>query len=343
MRPQRRFRAMKSSRVGVIGAGVAGLTAARSLARAGCDVRVFEKARGVGGRTSTRRSQTTAFDHGAQYFTCRTQAFTEQVEDWCRRGVAAAWGAPIKAIGGGSTTATREESRRYVGVPGMSALARDLAKGLDVECGRRIARIEGSAEHWMLIAEDGAKFPGFDAVVVATPAPQAVPLLAPAPRLAELVSGVEMQPCHAVLATLPHRLDIDFGGAFVSESALAWVARTASKPGRPGAESWVLHAGPEWSARHLEEPAEDVAQSLLGAFGDAMGRELPTPNSCSTHLWRFARTTQALGKSFLWDADQRLAVCGDWTHGARVEDAFTSGKLLSRAMLGEQELPASQA
>ena len=152
-----------------------------------------------------------------------------------------------------------------------------------------------------------------------------------------------MQPCHAVLVTFPHPLELDFGGAFVSEPPLAWVARTASKPGRPGVESWVLHAGPEWSARHLEEPAGNVAEALLGAFGDAMGRELPTASSCSTHLWRFARTTQPLGPPFLWDADQRLAVCGDWTHGARVEDAFTSGELLSRAMLSDQRLPASQA
>jgi predicted NAD/FAD-dependent oxidoreductase len=333
---------MKTGHVAVIGAGVAGLTAARNLARAGWDVVVFEKARGVGGRTSTRRSEATAFDHGAQYFTCRTDAFAHQVEEWCRRGVAAAWCAPIKILGGGVSSATREESRRYVGVPGMSALARDLAKELTVECGRRIARIEGSATRWILIAEEGAKFPGFDTVVVAIPAPQAVPLLAPAPRLAELAAGVEMQPCHAVLVTFPHPLEIEFGGAFVSEPPLAWVARTASKPGRPGAESWVLHAGPEWSARHLEEPSENVAEALLGAFGDAMGRELPTASSCSTHLWRFARTTQPLGPPFLWDAEQRLAVCGDWTHGARVEDAFTSGELLSRAMLSDQTLPANQ-
>jgi len=53
-------------------------------------------------------------------------------------------------------------------------------------------------------------------------------------------------------------------------------------------------AGPEWSARHLEEPSENVAEALLGAFGAAISRELPTASSCSTHLWRFARTTQPL-------------------------------------------------
>jgi len=91
--------------------------------------------------------------------------------------------------------------------------------------------------------------------------------------------------------------------------------------------------------------AERLAKigALLGAFGDAMGLELPAASTCPTHLWRVARTPQALGTHFLWDVDQRLPVCGDWTRGVRVEDAFTSGELLSRAMLGDQTLPASQA
>ena len=176
---------------------------------------------------------------------------------------------------------------------------------------------------------------------MATPAPQAVPLLAAAPHLAEQVAGVEMEPCHALLVSFPHSLEVDFGGAFVADSPLAWVARIASKPGRPGVESWVLHTGPEWSAQHLDDPGEDVAEVLLGAFGAALGRSLPAASRCSAHLWRFARTREPLGRPFLWDADGRLGVCGDWTCGARVEDAFTSGALLSRAMLDDPVLPAS--
>jgi renalase len=180
---------VKNRSVAVIGAGVAGLAGGSHLARACCDVVVFEKARGVGGRTSTRRSDAEAFDHGAQYFTCRSDAFAHQVDDWCRRDAGAVWSTPIVTLGSGESTAKHEETRRYVGVPGMSALGRDLAKELRVECGQRIARLEGSAGCWNLIAEQGPPRIALDTVVVAVPAPQAVPLLAPAPRLAELVSG----------------------------------------------------------------------------------------------------------------------------------------------------------
>ncbi|MBB3545378.1 putative NAD/FAD-dependent oxidoreductase [Rhizobium sp. BK176] len=52
-------------RVGVIGAGIAGLTIVRSLQKI-ADVIVFEKSRGVGGRMATRRIDDVSFDHGAQ-------------------------------------------------------------------------------------------------------------------------------------------------------------------------------------------------------------------------------------------------------------------------------------
>ena len=64
-----------SPKVAVIGAGVAGLTCARELARSGVDVGVFEKARGGGGRAATRRTGDYHFDHGAQYFTARDARF----------------------------------------------------------------------------------------------------------------------------------------------------------------------------------------------------------------------------------------------------------------------------
>lgn len=333
---------MRTGRIAVVGAGIAGLTAAESLVRGKREVVVFEKARGVGGRTSTRRRDACSFDHGAQYFTCRgSEDFARRVDDWCHRGVAAAWDAPIRTLGGGEATTTREQPVRYVGVPGMSALARDLASGLRVECGQRIERIEGSAASWHLITAAGPTSGRFDAVVVAVPAPQAVPLLAPAPRLAERVAGVEMQPCHAVMATFPESIGVEFGGAFVAESPLAWVARNSSKPERVSGECWVLHASPEWSALRLEEPVEAVAASLLRAFAEVLRRELPIASSRVAHRWLFARTTRPLGTPFLWDANSQIGVCGDWTQGARIEDAFTSGQQLARAVVSEQVPPAS--
>jgi phytoene dehydrogenase-like protein len=53
-------------RVAIVGAGVAGLTAGRILHRAGCDVTLYEKADGIGGRVRSDRVRGFVLDHGFQ-------------------------------------------------------------------------------------------------------------------------------------------------------------------------------------------------------------------------------------------------------------------------------------
>ena len=62
---------MAAQHIAIVGAGMAGITAARTLAQAGHQVMVFDKSSGAGGRMATRRSPFGGFDHGAQYFTVR--------------------------------------------------------------------------------------------------------------------------------------------------------------------------------------------------------------------------------------------------------------------------------
>ena len=55
-------------RVGIIGAGLSGLVAARTLVAAGHGVVVIEKSRGLGGRLAARRVGDTVVDHGTPIF-----------------------------------------------------------------------------------------------------------------------------------------------------------------------------------------------------------------------------------------------------------------------------------
>ena len=84
----------KATSIAVIGAGISGLTAAQTLSDAGIDVTVFEKSRGVGGRTANRRSEYGSFDHGAQYFTVKDKRFRNFTEDLVSKGVIASWSNP---------------------------------------------------------------------------------------------------------------------------------------------------------------------------------------------------------------------------------------------------------
>lgn len=88
-------------RIGIVGAGMAGLSCARGLRRKDHDTVSFDKSLGPGGRMSTRRIDTplgqTAFNHGAQYFTVRNPAFVTQVVDWAE-DCDVRWNARINAL-----------------------------------------------------------------------------------------------------------------------------------------------------------------------------------------------------------------------------------------------------
>lgn len=312
-------------RVAVVGAGITGLTCARTLTDHGFAVTVFDKGRGPGGRTATRRvNPDLSFDHGAQYFTARDSHFARFVAGCVDRGVVAEWGGRVVKLEGGAAAATLARPR-YVGVPGMSAVAAELAAGLDVRRQTRISLASNASAGWQLADESGGRYGPFDFSVVALPAPQAAELLAPHPFAIEAM-GVPMVPCWAVLTSFADRLDVPWDAAFVHDPPLSWIARNSSKPGRPcGADCWVLHAGPEWSTAHLEESPDAVAAQLLDALAAAVGCPTPEPLYLAAHRWRQSLGADPGARTTLFDADSGLVVCGDWLAGGRVEGAFLSG------------------
>lgn len=318
-------------KVGVVGAGIAGLACAAELARAGVAVTVFEKSRGDGGRLATRRADPYAFDHGAQYFTVRDERFAEAVAAWQAAGAAAEWHGRVVALRSGIARPTNSHPR-FTGVPGMSAIGRALAAGLDIRHGTAVTALAFSGTGWEAHGEHGEVLDTFDRMVVAAPAPQAAALLAPSPPLSALAKSCVMSPCWAVMAAFDHPLLLDFDGAFVEDAPLAWIMRNGSKPGRPGAECWVLHASADWSREHLEQDKAVVPAPLLDVFAQVTGITTAAVYAVA-HRWRYALPEEPLTLPFLHDEGAGIAACGDWCGGPRVEGAYLSGLQLGQALV----------
>ena len=243
------------SSIGIIGAGISGLSAARVLADRGLRVRVFDKARGVGGRTSVRRAAGLRFDHGAQYFTVHDERFRRRVTGWMDAGIVSEWHGRIVAIENGRVQPS-ESQQRYVGVPAMNAITKQLAEALPLTTRTRVTSMTRRDNQWLLHDEANRELGYFDSLIIAVPAAQAADLLTDLSELAEPARACQLAPCWAVMAAFETRLEVPFDGAFVQGSPLNWIARNNSKPGRPQSECWVLHASSEWSAEHLEDAPE---------------------------------------------------------------------------------------
>ena len=184
-------------RVVVVGAGMSGLVAARSLVSSGIDVTVVDKGRSPGGRLATRRIGDATLDHGAQFFTVRTPAFRHRVDDWLERGLVHVWNHGF---------VDRDGHPRYAAAAGMNSLAKDLADGLDVQCSTMAFAVRPTESpgvpRWSVAIDDGTVRPA-DAVIVTTPLPQAFALLVDSGiELDETLVRTDYDRTIALLATL---------------------------------------------------------------------------------------------------------------------------------------------
>ena len=314
----------KRLRIGVVGAGMTGLTAARTLHDQGHDVVVVEKARGPGGRMSTRRNAGLWFDHGAQYFTARDPRFLRHIMAWRERGLVSTWGARIATIGDRDGSKKSQNAERFVAVPGMNAICKALARELpDCRFDWAVQKLQRSGKGWVLTSDKDQTLE-CDALVITTPPEQARTLLTD-PEVEELISGVEMMPCWVLMLVLDKPLFAEYDAAFVNQGPLSWISSQSSRPQRPTANAWVLHASPKWSAMHLEKSADEVRDLLIEAARELPLSQSSTVESAVAHRWRYALARQPLNCGTIWLGSQNLALAGDWCNGSRVEGAFLSG------------------
>ena len=331
------------------------MACARTLAQAGHKVTVFEKSRGPGGRMSTRNTEFGAFDHGAQYFTVRDARFEKALA--ISPALVRRWSANTVRIldeaGRVVASSLPPKEAHWVASPGMNALVKEWAKPLvakgQVHFETHVTRVQTdllAPERWQLQTEGPGAMTsvhsGFDAVIMAVPSVQAQALLLSSqiakPMMGE-IAKVSVAPCWTLMLAFPQavqpalaHLGPQWNAARSTHHRIAWLARESSKPGRGPIERWTVQASPDWSERHLEDDHERVKAKLLKAFTEVTGIRAEPPYA-EVHRWRYAQTTEPLGKSHLWDAKLGIGACGDWCLGHRVEDGFVSGLEMALAVI----------
>lgn len=303
----------------VVGAGISGVAAARTLADAGLPVVVLDRGRAIGGRMASRRTDGRVVDTGASYFTVSDAAFSAVVEDWRGRGLARPWTDTFSVAGDGELT-PKSGPMRWAAHAGLRSLVEDLARGLEL----RQASVE-SVQPGLLVDGEVA-----DAVVLAMPDPQARRLLDPAftDELAALDDPFE--PVLALTARWAEASWPAFDGAFVSGSPiLSWIADDGRRRD-DFAPVLVAHSTPRFAAEHLGTP-EDAVPMMELAVRDALGIATAA-ESASVHRWSFARPTGRREQTY-WLGDNRVGFCGDsWSDKPRVEAAYLSGVALGGAL-----------
>lgn len=272
----------------VVGAGAAGLVAARTLADHGLEVTVVDKARGVGGRLATRRlGDGGSFDHGAALFEPVTASFRRRLATWEADGLV----ERVEAVPGGGGG---EEKAFRVRGPATS-LAKYLAHGLDLRLGAKAVSLARDGAGFALALEDGATLRGA-AAILTPPVPQSLDLLARgglAGRLPDALrtalAAVAYHPGLVLLLRLDRRATAIPPAGLLALRDGGPVARIVENARDGGPSRLSAYARESAAAERFDAPAEETAAALETAVLAALGLGADAVVERDLKRWRYAR------------------------------------------------------
>lgn len=325
-------------KIAVLGGGLSGLSLTNELDGI-FDITVFEKSSGVGGRLATRTAYPFDFDHGAQFFTARTDAFKEFLAPFIDRGIVASWHPKIISLEPGEKPFKRKWFEpHYISQPKMTSLAKSLADDIKIKFNLNVDRVSKNKSRWSLFSNGDIVGDGFDMVVFSVPVPQTRKILSMSKVYLGGLDDIDYLPCFTLMLGFDGGLSLNFDAALVRGSPVRWISVNSSKPGRGDLNTLVVQADNQWSKENLELGLSEIQRILLSELESLADSSFQKFTHVDIQRWRYAKVSSAAGRNFFIDKDAKIAACGDWCRGDRVEDAFLSGRGLAMELIKGQIL-----
>lgn len=309
----------------IVGAGIAGLTAARRLKSNGIDVTVLEKSRGVGGRMATRRIENGVFDHGAQFITVREAAFQRLMDEWLENDVSKEW---CRGFAEPNRPLEPDGWPRYCGTAGMTGIAKYMARDIKIHRKTLVAEVRNRGNYWE-VKTGSRDILHTDAIILTPPIPQSLALLeAAAVDISAATQGllerIRYDPCFAVMALLDRPSNLpEPGGLQMSGEPIAWISDNSLKGISPDGVAITIHAGPDFTRRNWDSEPKAVGESLAKVASDWIGA---TPKAIEVHRWRFSKPVETCPERCArLSTAAPCILAGDSFGGPRVEGAVLSG------------------
>ena len=321
--------------VAVVGAGLAGLAAARTLQQSGFECTVFERSAGVGGRCSTRKVDDYVFDTGVTSFAPQGRALEQvmlhelptddlvQVEKpiYIHIGLRTAPGDP-----------TRGKASRYTYTPGNMKLPQLLAEGLAIHFSTAVTTIER--------ANGGVLVQGkaFDGVIVTLPAPETAELLTGL-GVARALSSARYRACLAVSLGYALALEpVRYHAIIEPEQRhpLTWLSLESEKcSGRApeGHTAMIAQLGPQFSEEHFEDDEGAIIGATVEYVERLYGKEWSSPAAVDLMRWRYSQPEALALFENVNKAGSQILVAGDALTGGRTEYAYESGVRAAKMLL----------
>lgn len=265
---------------------------------------------------ATRRMGSKRLDHGAQFFTVRSEAFGATVEAAIDAGAVHVWCNGFDDPADGYP--------RYRGTDGMTSLAKWMATDLAVDLGTQIVSLTDHPAR---------------AYVLTAPVPQSLAILSfskllPEPALAIGLANIAYKPTIAVLvglAATPSGLPSHGGIQLLGHDRLAFITDNQAK-GVSIEPALTIHLTNDYSGELWRVDDQTIVESAVEAAAELI--ELPVITEVQVQRWRYAGPVQVWPEpTVVWGHDPIVALAGEAFAGPKVEGAFLSGQAAAAELL----------
>lgn len=326
-------------------------------------------------------------DHAAQFAAVTSDSFGDFVSSLERSGVARRWGSDgqLGVLGTDGFEPITDNVVRVVGECGMCSLVEAASEGLDIRQDIWVApsggiRLEQDGR-WR-VAETRTRAAHFDAVVIAHNGKCAERLSSQQPARAvhallrtKFAAGLRERPkpgqgvftlcsIYSLLVEVPADvLPAEFDAAFVrNEPRLRFLSNNAAKLGARAAPShvWTALSSPEFGAKHKhpqeqlegsdveKEVTAQMISAVEAATGLSPGVLARAASRTKLQLWGAALPLNCWTEDFVWAAEHRVGIAGDWLssepqRAATLEAAWLSGVGLAEQIARRSESEAGLA
>lgn len=315
-------------KIAIIGTGISGLALNRFLQEK-CDISLFEKARGVGGRMSCRTYENFQFDHGCSQFTANTSIFRDFLTPFLTEGI-------IKKMSPSSSEKFCKgyhcQTETYLPLPKANSLCKQLARQIKPSLETEIVSLQMKEGKWELRSKKGEIFSGFDFVISTAPAPQTVKLFPKEFEHYNSLTQIEMTSAFTLMVGLSENRSFDLKTLSLENSPFRTLSIDSYKPFRNSSPSFVAITTEKWSENHLNEDLELIKSSLTKEFVQLLQLNASEINYQAIHRWLYCIPKTSLEKEYLLDEKNKLAACGDFCLGNGVEAAFLSASALAKKL-----------
>ena len=308
----------------VIGSGISGATIANLLNKKHT-VDLYDKARGLGGRSSFKRlDNLRGFDHGTQYFSPKTAEFKRFTKKLIEKKILKIWGGNHKFL-----SDKKKENKKHVkviGRKGNNDISKYLLKNVKCYFQSELKKINFQNRKWNLVFNDG-EMRNYENLILTYPFPQLKKLSKKYIKNSFIREKIKMDANITILIEIK-KTNLGYSSFLFNDRILGWAGYENSKKRfKSKSDLWTLQSTFNWANKKINQNKvlkKTNAKILIDKFFKLTGIKRTKILFSLNHGWKYSSNSKPLKLKSYWNSRLNLGVCADWFNGPRLESGWIS-------------------